>query len=350
MEYRMLGRSGLKVSTVCLGTMTFAEQTPEDDAHKQLDLALDRGVTFWDTAEVYPVPQRAETYGMTETFIGNWLKKRGQRNKIVLATKVIGPNDRLKHVRTGKTKLDRANIVAAIDASLKRLQTDYVDLYQTHFPDRSTNTFEKMNYQHAPNPEDVPLEETLGVMRDLVKAGKIRAYGVSNETPWGLTRQLQLAKDDPSLPRVASVQNPYSLLNRGYDMGMAEISVREDCPLMAYSPLAFGTLTGKYVGGAMPTGSRMSLGHAHWARYMWPRAQAATAEYTALARKHGLSPGGMAMVYVMTRPWTGSTIIGARTVEQLNENLAQIEATKLSDEVVKEIDAIYAQNPMPILK
>jgi len=350
MQYRTLGRSGLKVSTVCLGTMTFAEQTAEDDAHRQLDTAIAGGVNFIDTAEVYPVPQRAETYGNTERYIGNWLKSRGGRDKIVLATKVVGRTDRLTHVRGGKCRLDRANITQAIDESLKRLQTDYIDLYQTHFPDRSTNTFEKLNYQHDPKDEPVPLEETLGVMRDLVKAGKIRAYGVSNETPWGLSKLLQLAERDPSLPRVASVQNPYSLLNRAYDIGMAEISAREDCPLMAYSPLAFGTLTGKYVGGAMPPLSRMSLGHAHWARYMWPRAQAATEAYVKLAQKHGLNPGGMAMVYVMTRPWTGSTIIGARTVEQLKDNLAQIAATKLYDDVAKEIDAINALNPSPILK
>jgi aryl-alcohol dehydrogenase-like predicted oxidoreductase len=350
MQYRSLGRSGITVSSVCLGTMTFGEQTREDDSHRQMDLARDAGVTFIDTAEVYPVPQRAETYGDTERHVGRWLHARGGRDKVVLATKAVGRVDRFPYIRGGKPRLDRAHITAALDESLKRLRTDYVDLYQTHFPDRQTNTFEKLGYQHDPKDEPIPLAETLGVLGDLAKAGKIRAYGVSNETPWGLMTLLRMAQRDQSLPRCASIQNPYSLLNRGFDVGLAEVAIREECPLMAYSPLAFGTLTGKYMGDARPADARLTLPNPAWARYLWPRARAATKAYVELAREHGLAPGGMALAYTMSRPFVASTIVGARTTDQLRENLDLVERTTLGAEVIAAIEAIHAENPNPVLK
>ena len=350
MQYRSLGRSGLTVSTVALGTMTFGEQTDEAEAHRQLDLAVDQGVTLVDTAEAYPVPARAETQGRTERYIGSWLQGRGRRERVVLATKVVG-RGRFAYLRDGHPRLDRKNITAALEASLQRLRTDHVDLYQFHFPDRATNTFEKLGYTHDPTDEPIPLEESLGVMKDLVRSGKVRAFGVSNETAWGLTRYLQLAKDDPSLPRCAAIQNAYSLLNRAFDVGLAEVAMREDCPLLAYSPLAFGTLTGKYAGGARPAEARLvAYTPPHWQRYSWPRALQAADAYAALAHRHGIAPAAMALAFAAQRPYMGSVILGARTAQQLAEDLAMIERTTLVPELVAEIDAIHAGNPNPITR
>ncbi|MGQ0676491.1 MAG: aldo/keto reductase [Rhodospirillales bacterium] len=350
MQHRKLGPSGISVSAVCLGTMTFGEQTPQDEAHRILDIAAAAGVNFVDAAENYPVPPQAATQGLTEEVVGNWLKARGNRAGIVVATKVIGRGQREPHIRGGVSRPDAKNIKAAIDASLRRLKTDYIDLYQLHFPDRLTNTFEKLGYAHDPNDEWVPIEETLGVFGDLIEAGKIRAFGVSNETPWGVMQYLRLAETNKSLPRVASIQNPYSLVNRAFEVGLAELCLRENVPLLGYSPLGFGALTGKYLDGARPPGARLTKYAGGWVRYLWPRAQAAHKAYAELARKHGVSPGGMALAFAMTRPFMGAVIVGARTPGQLKENLELIEKTKLTPELLAGIDAIHGDNPNPVLK
>ena len=350
MQYRSLGRSGITVSSVCLGTMTFGEQTDEAEAHRQLDLALDAGVNFLDAAEAYPVPTKAATQGETERQVGRWLKARGGRDKVIVATKVVGRADRFPYLRDGKPRLDAKNVAAALDASLQRLQTDYVDLYQLHFPDRATNTFEIMGYAHKPDDDPIPIPETLAALGELVKAGKIRAVGVSNETPWGVMTFLNAAAADPALPRIAAIQNPYSLVNRAFDIGLAEMAIKADCPLLAYSPLGFGTLTGKYRGGARPPKARLTDYHAVWSRYLWPRAEQAQESYAALARKHGLEPTALALAFAAARPFMASVIVGARTAAQLGENLDLIERTRLSPEVLAEIDAIHALNPNPVLK
>jgi aryl-alcohol dehydrogenase-like predicted oxidoreductase len=350
MQYRKLGISGISVSAVCLGTMTFGEQTPEDEAHRILDIAAAGGVNFLDAAENYPVPPRPETQGRTEEIVGNWLKARGNRGRIAVATKVIGRGQREPHIRGGVSRPDAKNIAAALDGSLKRLKTDHIDLYQLHFPDRLTNTFEKLGYAHDPNDTSMPIAETLGVFGDLVKAGKIRAFGVSNETPWGLMQYLRLAESDKSLPRVAAIQNPYNLVNRAFEVGLAEMCIRENVPLLGYSPLAFGGLTGKYLNGARPAEARLTKYRGGWVRYLWPRAEAAHRAYAELAQKQGLSPAGMALAYAATRPFMGSVIIGARTASQAKENLTLIGGTRLGDEVLQAIDAIHAANPNPVLK
>jgi len=252
MELRTLGRTGLQVSLIGLGTMTFGEQNTESDGHAQLDYAVDHGVNLIDTSEVYAVPPRAETYGSTERIIGTWLRRSGKRQNVVLCSKVAGPGRALgvTHVRGGGNRLDRRNIVEAIDDSLRRLQTDYLDLYQVHWPDRSTNFFGRLDYEHVEQEDAVPIEETLEVLSELVQAGKVRYIGVSNETPWGLHRYLQLAHQG-GLARLVSIQNPYCLLNRSFEIGLAEIALRENVGLLAYSPLGFGMLTGKYLNGAV---------------------------------------------------------------------------------------------------
>ena len=350
MQNRELGTSGITVSAVCLGTMTFGEQTPEADAHRIMDMAVDGGVNFFDAAENYPVPPNATTRGRTEEQVGNWLKARGNRAKVTIATKVIGRGAREPHIRGGVSRPDKKNIAEAIDGSLKRLQTGHIDLYQLHFPDRSTNTFEKLGYAHDPEDKSVPFAETVAVFGELIKAGKIRAFGVSNETPWGMLRYLRLAENDKSLPRVASIQNPYSLVNRAFDVGLAELCINENVPLLGYSPLGFGGLAGKYLDGARPSDARLTKFQGGWVRYLWPRAQAAHKAYVELAKKHGISPAGMALAFAVTRPFMGAVIIGARTPAQVKENLELIEKTKLSPEVLQGIDAIHGDNPNPVLK
>lgn len=345
MQYRKLGRTGIEVSNICLGTMTFGEQNTEKEAHAQLDYALDQGVNFIDTAELYAIPPRAETYGKTEEIIGNWLAKRGKRDDIILASKVCGPGgDWLPHIRDGQTRLDRHNIVKAIDGSLKRLKTDYLDLYQLHWPDRKTNFFGRLGYQHDPDDHPTPIIETLQLLNDLVEEGKIRHIGLSNETPWGVMRFLQLA-DWMEMPRVASVQNPYSLLNRTFEIGLAEVAIREDAGLLAYSPLGFGALSGKYLDGKLPEGARLSR-WPDYDRYSNPQAVTATAAYIKLAKDHGLDPAQMALAYVNSRPFLTSTIIGATTMEQLKNNIASIDL-ELSTEVLEAIEAIHIRQPNP---
>ena len=344
MEKRPLGKTGMEVSVVCLGTMTYGEQNTESEAHEQLDYAVANGVNFIDTAEIYAVPPRAETYGLTEQFIGSWLKKRGGRDGIVLATKVAGPSD-MTWARGGeRTRHTRAQIFAALDDSLRRLQTDFVDLYQLHWPDRNTNYFGAREYRHDPEEAMTPLRESVEALAELQKAGKIRAYGLSNETPWGVCECLRLA--DGGLPRPASVQNPYNLLNRNYEIGMAEMSAREDCGLLAYSPMAFGALSGKYLGGKKPEGARLTLWGDRFGRYGKPEAMRATESYAALAKKRGLNPAQMALAFTMERPFLTSSIIGATTMGQLRENIAAAEV-RLDDETMKGIEEIHARFPNP---
>jgi aryl-alcohol dehydrogenase-like predicted oxidoreductase len=345
MEYRPLGNTEIRVSSLCLGTMTFGEQNSEAEAHRQLDAALDAGVNFIDTAEMYPVPPRQETQGQTERFIGNWLARRGDRDKLILATKVAGPGrDWLPYIRGGGNRLDRRNIEAAVDASLKRLQSDVIDLYQLHWPDRHTNYFGRLGYTHQEDTEATPLLETLQVLDDLVRAGKIRHVGLSNETPWGVMKCLAVAEQH-GLPRVVSVQNPYSLLNRSFEVGLAEIAHRESTGLLAYSPLGFGVLSGKYLDGAQPEGARLTR-YQNYTRYSNPEAQAATYAYVELAREHDLDPAQMALAYVTSRPFVTSTIIGATSMEQLSSNLDSA-ALPLSAEVLADIEAIHNRHPNP---
>jgi aryl-alcohol dehydrogenase-like predicted oxidoreductase len=345
MRYSQLGRTGVSVSRVCLGTMTFGEQNTEAEAHQQLDYAVERGINFLDTAEMYPVPPRGETQGRTEAYIGSWLKARGRRDDLVIATKVAGPQrDGTSHIRPGKVRLDRANIEAAIDASLKRLETDYVDLYQLHWPDRNTVTFGKRAYQHLPEADEVPIEETLAVLGDLVKAGKVRFVGLSNETPWGVMRFIE-ASDRLGLPRMASIQNAYSLVNRMFETGLDEVALREDVGLLSYSPLAGGTLSGKYLDGAKPAGARMTL-FTRFTRYNGAQGQAAIRRYVELARASGLDPSQMALAYVDAKAFMTSTIIGATTMEQLKTDIDAFDLT-LEPAVVEAIEAIHLDSPNP---
>ena len=344
MEYRRLGRTDVKVSAICLGTMTFGEQNTEAEAHAQLDYAVEVGINFIDTAEMYPVPPMGGTYGRTEEYIGSWLHRRGSRDSIVLASKVAGPARDLSYLRNGKARLDRPNIESALESSLKRLRTDYLDLYQLHWPDRNTNMFGKLGYRHDPDDRPIPIEETLQVLGDLVRAGKVRYIGLSNETPWGAMRFLQAA-EALNLPRVVSVQNPYNLLNRSYEIGMAEVSHREDLGLLAYSPLGFGVLSGKYLGGNQPPGARLTL-YERFQRYRGQRGQEATAAYVALARRNGLDPAQMALAYVASRPFVTSVIIGATTLDQLAANIRS-QDLDLSPVVLNGIEEIHQNNPNP---
>ncbi|MBN6712678.1 NADP(H)-dependent aldo-keto reductase [Pseudomonas capsici] len=343
MQFRSLGKTDISVSAIALGTMTWGEQNTQAQAFEQIQLAKKAGVNFIDTAEMYPVPPRGETYTKTESIIGEYFKKYGDRKDWVLASKVAGPG-RMEHIRNGNPRLDRANITAALEASLKRLNTDYLDLYQLHWPDRKTNFFGVLGYQHDPDDSAVEIGETLAVLNDLVKAGKIRHFGLSNETPWGTQRFLHLAETH-GLPRAVSIQNPYNLLNRSFEIGLAEIAIREQIGLLAYSPLAFGVLAGKYLDGARPADGRLTL-FERFQRYNNPQAERATAQYVALARQHGLDPAQMALAYVTSRPFVTSNIIGATTLEQLAVNLASIDVS-LSDEVVAGIEAIHVGQPNP---
>ena len=347
MKYRKLGRTGLDVSLIGLGTMTWGEQNTEAQAHEQLDYALERGVNLVDTAEMYPVPPKPETQGLTETYIGTWLARSKRRHEIVLASKVAGPVRDAKrpgHIRDGKTFLDRKNLTEALDASLKRLQTDYLDLYQLHWPDRSTATFGKLAYPWVQDEHTVPIEETLEVLQDFVRAGKVRNVGVSNETPWGVAQFLRHA-ESRDLPRIASIQNPYSLLNRVFESGLSEFAHREDVGLLAYSPLAMGMLCGKYLDGARPAGARLTL-YTRFTRYSNPQAEAATRAYVELARAHGIPPTHLALAWVNQRPFVTSNLIGATTLEQLKENIDSVDVA-LPAEVLEEIERIHARQPNP---
>ncbi|RRW41680.1 NADP(H)-dependent aldo-keto reductase [Pseudomonas luteola] len=343
MKYRSLGRTTISVSELCLGTMTWGEQNTQDEAFAQIDRAAEHGINFMDAAEMYPVPPRPETYGQTERIIGNYFKKRGNRDQWILTSKVAGPGNNISHIRDGNLKHNRQHIIAALEGSLERLQTDYIDLYQLHWPDRETNFFGKLGYVHN-DKTFTPLEETLEVLNEQVQAGKIRHIGLSNETPWGTMRFLQLA-EERGWPRAVTIQNPYNLLNRSFEVGLAEIAIREQCGLLAYSPLAFGMLTGKYANGAKPEHARLTL-FSRFTRYNNPETMRATEQYVQLAKQHGLDPAQMALAYVTSRPFVTSNIIGATSLEQLQSNLDSANLT-LSEEVVAGIEAIHKIQPNP---
>lgn len=344
MEYNKLGQTDIKVSRICLGTMTWGEQNTEAEAHEQLDYAIEAGINFIDTAEMYPVAPKAETQGLTETYIGTWLAKRQDRDKLIIASKVCAQQDWLPYLREGKAKLDKKNIHAALDASLKRLQTDYLDLYQMHWPERDTNFFGNLNYYHAPEKDGVSIAETLDVLDGLVKEGKIRHIGISNETAWGCAEYLRVAEGQ-NLPRIASIQNPYNLLNRTFEIGLSEFSYREDVGLLAYSPLAFGVLSGKYLNDARPEGTRLVL-FDRFTRYSNPQANTATEAYIALAKKNVLDPSQMALAYVNSRSFLTSSIIGTTTMEQLKTNIDSININ-LSKDIIRAIEDLHEKIPNP---
>lgn len=344
MQTRELGRTGLQVSEIALGTMTWGEQNTRQEGFAQMDHALESGVTLFDTAELYAIPPKAETYGRTEQIVGEWFRQTGNRDKVVLASKVCGPTTWCPHIRLGKARLDAHNIIAACEASLTRLQTDHIDLYQTHWPDRNTNFFGRRGYQQADEETMTAPEETLRALERLVTDGKVRHIGVSNETPWGVMRHLS-ASESTGLPRIASIQNPYSLLNRSYETGLAEISCREGVGLLAYSPLAFGVLSGKYLNGQRPANGRITLFPAY-TRYSSREAEAATAAYVELALAHGLRPAQMALAFILRQPFLTSCIIGATSMKQLEENLGAA-SISLSEEVIEGIEAIQQQHPNP---
>lgn len=342
MNKNRLGRTDLEVTQLCLGTMTWGEQNTEAQAHEQMDYAVAEGINFFDAAEMYPVPPRPETQGRTEQYIGTWLRKTGRRQDIVLATKVTGPG-MFPYMRGG-TRLDRASVLSACEDNLRRLQTDVIDLYQIHWPQRPTNYFGKLGYEHRDDDGGVAIEETLDALSELVRQGKARHVGISNETPWGLSEYLRLHREK-QLPRVASIQNPYNLLNRSFEIGLAEFAHREEVSLLAYSPLAFGVLSGKYLHGARPADGRITL-FSRFTRYTSEQAELATREYVALAQQHGLDPAQMALAYVNSRPFLTSTIIGATTMAQLRSNIASA-ALRLGREVLKGIEAIHQRYTIP---
>jgi aryl-alcohol dehydrogenase-like predicted oxidoreductase len=340
MKYKKLANTELEVSLICLGTMTYGEQNNEKEAHEQLDYSLSEGINFIDTAEMYAIPPREETQGITEQIIGNWLSKRKDREKIILATKVAGPG--MEYLRGGSS-LSKKHVLQAVDDSLKRLQTDYIDLYQVHWPERKTNFFGRLGYEYS-NEEGISIEETLDAMSTLVKSGKVKHIGISNETPWGTNKYLQLAKD-AGHEKIISIQNPYSLLNRIYEVGLAEISQHENIGLLAYSPLGFGQLTGKYI-NKTEGNTRLGLYGDWFTRYSNDNCLNAVKEYSKIANKYNISLTHLALAFVNTRPFVASNIIGATTMKQLKENIESINID-LSEEVLEEINEVHLNQPNP---
>jgi len=346
-RYKSLGNSGINVSIICLGTMTYGEQNTEKEGHRQLDYAIAQGVNFIDSAELYAIPPKIETYGKTESIIGSWLSSRGRRNEIILASKIAGGGEWVKHIRGGKTRFTEDYITQAVSASLKRLRTDYIDLYQLHWPERNTNYFGELGYKAGEEEAFLtPITETLCALKKQVDAGKIRYIGLSNETPWGIMQFLTLAKEY-SLPVIVSVQNPYNLLNRSYEIGNAEISHRENVSLLAYSPLGFGVLSGKYLNNKKPAGARITK-WPNYARYSSEQGISATTSYVDLAIRYGLDPAQMALAFVNEQAFVASNIIGATTMLQLESNIASVDI-QLSEELKFDIEEIHKkyQNPSP---
>ena len=352
MKYRKLGLSNVDLSLICLGTMTWGTQNTESEAHAQLDYALGQGVNFIDTAELYPVPPEKELHGKTESYIGKWLSAdKSRRAKVFIATKVVGPGEFVKYIRNGP-RLNRQHIQEALEGSLKRLQTDYIDLYQLHWPERRTNFFGQLGYA-APRgargtreeSDAISIAESLGFLGELVQAGKIRHIGLSNETPWGVHQFLNLAKEQ-GWPRIVSIQNPYNLLNRTFEVGLAETAYREKVGLLAYSPLGFGVLSGKYLNGAKPAGARLSIHAKRYGRYTNELSTKASEAYVGIARKYGLDPAQMALAFINSRPFLTSNIIGATNLTQLEANIKSINLD-LSPELLKEIEAIHTRYPNP---
>ena len=342
MNYKKLGNTDLDVSTICLGTMTWGEQNTQDEAFEQMDFALSNGVNFWDTAELYAVPPRKETYGDTEEIIGNWFEKTKKRKEIILATKVAGPAR--DYLRNGENSFTGPNLESALNNSLKRLKTDYVDLYQLHWPERNVNNFGRLGYVHKEKDWN-QFEDVLGELNKYIKAGKIRYVGLSNETPWGALNYLQLSKDK-NLPRMMSIQNPYSLLNRSYEVGLAEVSIREKIGCLAYSPLASGYLTGKYRNKNFPKGSRMERDFDFWTRYRKPNTEAAVELYFKICEKHNLNMTQMSIKFCEIQEFMTSVIIGATTMEQLKSDIESVNVN-LSNDVIEEINQVQTIYPNP---
>ncbi|MEY2912168.1 MAG: hypothetical protein RLZZ184_1477 [Cyanobacteriota bacterium] len=344
MKYNQLGASDLRVSEICLGTMTYGNQNTIEDAHQQLDYAINQGINFLDAAEMYPVPPRGETQGKTETYIGEWLQKQ-QRDQIIVATKISGPGRHFSWLRGGNSKINYDNISQAVNDSLQRLQTDYIDLYQIHWPDRYVPTFGQTIYNPEFERETVPIAEQLTAFADIIQAGKIRYLGLSNETPWGVSEFIRIA-NQLGLPQVVSIQNAYNLLNRNFDTGLAEVSRYTDVGLLAYSPLAFGFLSGKYIENQAIENTRISLFPGFGQRYLKPNVQEAIIAYVEIAKKHNLTPSQLAISFVKSRWFVKSTIIGATNLQQLQENIDSVNVV-LDKQVLEEIDAIHTRYPNP---
>jgi len=343
MKYTTIPNTDIKVSKICLGTMTFGEQNTEAEGHEQMDYALSKGVNFFDTAELYSVPARAETYGSTEKIIGTWLQKTGKRDKVVIASKIAGAGAYTAHIRSNG--FAKEAIISAVEGSLKRLQTDYIDLYQLHWPERGVNCFGVRDYPHQTAAKEAENHlEILETLDDLIKQGKIRSIGLSNETPWGTMQYLQTAKDN-ELPRMATIQNSYSLIHRAYEYGMSEVSLRENIGLLVYSPLGFGVLSGKYLNGQMPTDSRVKL-FPNYNRYSSAQSERAVVEYQKIAHKHGMTLAEMSLAFVNQLPFVTSNIIGASKMSQLKENIGSIHID-LSEDIISEINQMHTLIPNP---
>ena len=342
MNYKKLGNTDINVSTICLGTMTWGEQNTQSEAFEQMNYSLENGVNFWDTAELYAVPPKAETYGHTETIIGNWFEKTKKRKDVILASKVGGPSR--KYMRNGENSFTGKNLEDALHGSLKRLKTDYIDLYQLHWPERNVNNFGKLGYEHKENDWN-KFEDVLENLKKFIEQGKIRYVGLSNETPWGVMNYLQLAKDK-NLPRMMAIQNPYSLLNRSYEVGLAEVSIRENIGCLAYSPLASGYLSGKYRNKQFPKGSRMERDFDFWTRYRKPNMENAVEDYYKISQKYDLDMSQMSIKFCEVQDFMTSVIIGATTMEQLKTNVESVKVN-LDSEVIKEINNVQKKYPNP---
>jgi len=348
MKYRKLGTTNIDLSVICLGTMTWGEQNSQAEAFEQMDYSFERGINFFDTAELYAIMPRKETYGKTEEIIGNWFREKKNRDKIILASKIVSKSDGLEWIRAGSKNLgfDKKNMNEAIDASLKRLKTDYIDLYQLHWPERKVPKFGTLDYEHDPSDTDwTPIEQVLENLQQLIKIGKIRCIGISNETPWGMMKFLEIAKEK-NLPRVMSIQNVYSLVNRVFDVANSEVSLRENCGLLAYSPLAGGRLSGKYIENKNPKNARYTLWPQRFSRHHTERGEIAINKYVNLSKKYGIPPSTFANAFVNDRPFVTSNIIGATSMKQLKENIDSIE-TSLSKEILKEIENVHLSDPNP---